>query len=217
MILESTLSPVVAPVIPTGNFWRVVMDTETTDPGQWGGASRVVHPSLIGYGFRQLPAVYRYSRSLEYYPSEYRVSELPLLEQYYRINNYDGLGAWRCENYLFGSANALYNVRNAENGRGFPDRQYLTMSNNTLKEVAWAADSKGRRYLKFETITPNTDVSQMTHESHPWLVHRYSVSSYDFRDMESYTTFNTPKGLVYFFLTSQEGYSYIPERFVRQA
>lgn len=164
-----------------------------------------------GSYFRYLPSVMRYSRTLEYFPGDYRVNETPLQNQYYRINGINGEEI--CEKYLFRDGNALYNA-DTEDGRGFPKRQYLTMSRNFLKPLGWETEGN-QRYLRFETVTPNSNVSQMTVLSHPWFIHRFDLVGHN--SSGTFHTWDTPKGNVYFFLSSAEGYAFIPERYVKEA
>jgi hypothetical protein len=159
--------------------------------------------------FTQLPSVMRFSPSPEYSPGDYRVNEEPLRFQYVRINDYDGNGLSRCTNYLWKDNTALYN------NKGFPYRQYLVMSRNLLKGIRWEENDKGR-FLKFETIRPTDLVSHMTVNSHPHLVHGFDLVGHN-SSKQTYHTWNTPRGLIYYFLTSVEGYGYIHERYVREA
>jgi len=189
-------------------FFQVVGDENLED---WGFMSRTL--SIVGMDgvplFNQLPSVMRFDKLPQPNGNDWRVNEEPLRDEYIQLNNYDGDGIRRCQNYLWKDNVALYN------NKGFPYRQYLVMSRNLLKGIKWEENDKGR-FLKFETLKPTDDVSQMTVNSHPHFVHRFDLVGHN-SEKKTYHTWNTPRGLVYYFLTSVEGYGYIPERYVREA
>lgn len=193
--------PSVAVPQPTG-LWQIVGDELLQD---WGFKSRtltITKPD--GTLFSQLPSVMRYAPKPEYAPGDYRVDETWLRDEYIRINNYDGDGLRRCENYLWKADTALYN------NQGFPKRQYLTMSRNVVQEIEWAG-----QYLKFKTLRPGNSTAGMTNATHPQYVHRFDLVGHN-AAKETYHTWNTPRGNVYYFLTSVEGFAFIHERFVRK-
>ena len=187
----------------TGEYYRVAGDEDIAD---WDFMSRTV---VVGDGqFDQLPSVMRYSPFMEYKPGDYRVDETPFKAAYIAINNYDGDGLRRCENYLWKSDTALYN------NQGFPKRQYLTMSGSLLKKIDWAKDVLGREYLKFETLKPTDNVAGMTYQTHPHFVHRFDLVFGHDHASTGHTP-NTPRGLVYYYLTSKEGFGFFPKRYVK--
>lgn len=198
--------------VPAGSYWQVVGDESLVD---WNYASRTIHPDLISYGFKQLPSVMRYSRTLEYKASDYRVDETRMQQAYYDLNNYDGNGVDRCENYLFRNANALYNS-DEPSGRGFPKRQYLTMSGNLLKEISWETNDKNQRFLRFQTLTPSSVLGGLAYSSHPWFVHRYDLVSWSDVQDKTLHTWVTNRQAVYYYLVSLEGFAFIHERYVRK-
>jgi len=194
----------------TTQYVRVVYDNESPD---WQYTSRT-NPAIPGHvELGQAPAVYRYSQIPEEQPGNWKVDEYSLKFFLYSLNNfntlgaYDGLGQQRCENYLFESDNALYNKF------GFPTRQFLTMSGNKLEVIEWVTEN-GVRYCKFRTLTPNSNVNEMTFRSHPQFVHLYTIVQ--LRDGVTITNAKIQgKGYVYFYLVSNNGFAFIPERNVK--
>lgn len=198
--------PAAAPV-PTANYYEVVGDESLPD---WNYQSRTLTVlKADGSLFNQLPSVMRYDKYPQPNVNDWRVDETWLRDEYIRINNYDGDGIRRCDNYLWKDDTALYN------NKGFPYRQYLTMSRNLLQEVEWVTAVGGARYLKFKTLQPGNSTLGMTNAMHPQYVHRFDLVGHK-ADGTTYHTWNTPRGFVYFFLTSVDGYAWLPERFVRK-
>lgn len=207
--LNITIHPAPEPPPPsTRSFWRVTGDEGCPD---WGFESRTltVRSPVTGELFNELPAVYGYSPEPAVKPNDYRVNEEPLRSAYVALNNYDGQGQVRCENYLWKDNTALYNKK------GFPERELLTMSGNLLEEIGWETWN-GQRYLKFHTLKPADNVSGMTYETHPWFVHRFTLVYWDALQEVTRYKFNTPRGLIYYYLTSLDGFGYMPERYVRR-
>lgn len=201
---------------PSANYWRIIYDSESA---KWEYKSRTLTVKRAdGSYFSQLPSVYGYSSVPDPGPDNYRVDETGMEDDYYRINDYNTAGQYdargrdRCENYLFGDSNALYNTSSPD-GRGFPKRELLTMSGNILRELEWITEN-GIRYLRFQTVKPEDDLHLFTHESHPHLVHQYKLVM-----VENDITVTKPvvnrEGYVFFFLTSKLGYAFIPESQVR--
>ena len=186
--------------------WEVAGDEALED---WSYQSRTLS-ILDEWGnpkFVQLPSVMRFDKQPVPNDNDWRVDETWLKADYIRINNYDGDGLRRCENYLWNDHNALYN------NQGFPRRQYLTMSRNVLQEIEWVTTLTGR-YLKFKTLRPGNSAAGMTHDTHPQYVHRFDLIGH--KDGMTYHTYQTPRGYVYFFLTSLEGFGWLPERYIRR-
>lgn len=204
--MESTLRFIQASN-PGVKLWRVIGDE---DSEEWGFKSRTLTVrNANGELFSQLPAVYGYSPDPDPKPDNYRVDETPLRDAYLAVNNYDGYGYRRCVNYLWKDDTALYN------GQGFPKRELLTMSNNVLEEMEWVVHN-GAHYLKFKTLRPADNVQGMTWETRPHLVHRFTLVSWDSIQEETrYTSFINQHRQIYYYLTSVQGYGFMPRRYVK--
>lgn len=189
--LPPTTPPVPAP-LPTG-LWIVRGDEELAE---FGYKSRT---AAEGWNYlRQTPSVFRFDKFPVQRPTEYRVDITPMREETYRIN---GGNRRMVDGYLFADGTALFNRT------GFPRLQYLTMSFNLLQGIAIESGC-----LKFRTLKPNADTSILTPQEHPWFVHRWDLVT--MRDGATVHV-NTPHGNVYWFLTTVDGYGYIPLRWVR--
>lgn len=187
-------------------LYQVAGDEHVSDWNYW---SRTLDPEFIAtHGMRLAPAVYGYSPEPVPSPSDYHVDEEPLRSAYLQINNYDGDGQRRCENYLWKDDTAIYN------GKGFPGRELITMSGNRLQGLEWVPVN-GRRYLKFKTLRPTDDVAGMTFESHPHFVHKFILVKWDEATGRTAYTDITPRGRIYFYLVSRDGEAYMPERYVQ--
>jgi len=210
LILQINITRAIVEPPPQPALWRVIDDNESPD---WSYRSRT-----ISNGLGQSPAVYGYSPTMQTTPNDFHVDESWLIEDYYKINNYnvngehDGLGMARCDNFLFKNDTALYNT-NA--GPGFPRRELLTMSRNILQEIGWETDDRDRRYLKFKTLRFGNNVVGMTRATHPQFVHQFTIV----QDRNGVTVTN-PKvnrdGYLYYYLVSRDGFAYMPERYVKR-
>lgn len=146
----------------------------------------------------QTPSVFRFDKNPVENNNDWRVDITPMDREIRRINNYnDAL----VDGYLYANATAMFN------GSGFPKQQYLTMSFNFLQGV------REGEYLKFFTLTPESNTTNMTYLTHPHLIHKWDIVT-----MRNNATIhvNTPKGDVFHFLVSREGSGYIPLRYVRK-
>jgi len=98
------------------------------------------------------------------------------------------------------------------NGTGWPMQAYLAMSGNKLRGE-FVGD-----WFRFDTLKPG-DVARargMTIETHPHLVHRFTCVTFDreTRTTKRIESTGTPRGQVYYFLVTKEGYGFIPKRHV---
>lgn len=198
------------PEVTRTKFVRVIYDYESPD---WDFKSRTLQMPLS-----QAPAVYRYSETPENAPGDWRVDESPFKYFLYSLNNYntngdyDGLGLYRCENFLFKDDTALYNKK------AFPQRQYLTMSGNKLEVIEWITVD-GERYCKFKTLKPGDTVQAMVSvdafEEFPQFVHRFNIVQ-----MRDGVTITNPLvnrgGYLHYYLVSRNGYGFMPARFVKE-
>lgn len=196
-VLSSVIS---APHPPENqNFYVVLGDEELA---RFNYRSRTEMPDW-GY-LPQTPSVFRFDKEPQE-PTEHRVDVTAQDAELRRLNLYDGKRA-RIE-YLYSAGTALFNRT------GFPKLQYLTMSFNVLEKIEVVNNSKGK-FLKFRTLVPNSNTSGMTHTSHPQFVHKLDIVTFD----NGFTNHvNTPHGDVFWFLTTKEGYGYIPMDVVRPA
>lgn len=192
-------------------LWQVIGDEDNPEFGNQSRTltvvKRILEDGTKEY-FDQLPAVYGYAWEPVPSPDNYRVNEEPLRIAYITLNNYDGDGYRRCVNYLFNDHSALYN------GKGFPYRELLTMSGNLLEEIEWIQYNSAQ-YLKFRTLKPTDDVSGMTLESHPQFVHAFRLVYWDKAQKKTKYTITTPRGRIFFYLVSPDGFGIIPGAHVR--
>jgi hypothetical protein len=193
------------------HFWVVAGDEDVID---WHYQSRTLDDVFQQtYPIRQAPAVYGYSPEPVQRPNDYRVDETPLRLSYYALNSYDTSGAWdglgqaRCDNFLFKDDTALYN------GKGFPGRELLTMSQNILQEIEWVTE-RGYRYLKFKTLRLDNSVGGMSYATHPQFVHRFNLVQWGGERTE-YVPKVSRGGYLYYYLISRDGYGYMPERYIK--
>jgi len=211
MTLPITITPQPSPQPSDSNFVRIVFDYECPD---WNFTSRTNRESNPGGpALGQAPAVYGYSPTPQDKPNDFHVYEEPLKFFYFSLNNfdvygeYDGLGKYRCESFLFKDNTALYNKE------GFPKRELLTMSGNKLEVIEWVTEN-GQRYCKFRTLTPSSNVNEMTFRSHPHFVHIFNIVQ--LRDERTITNPKVSRGgFLYYYLTSKDGFAFVPERFVK--
>lgn len=183
------------------DLWKVKGDEGLKD---WAFKSRTL--SILGEDgqprFTQLPSVMRFDKYAQPNTNDWRVNEEWLREDYLRVNNYDGDGQRRCENYLWKDDTALYN------NKGFPLRQYLVMSRNLLRGIAVETNKFGS-FLKFETLAPGE------HSEMPWFRHKFDLVCHN-KEGITYHTHMTPKGFVYYYVTSVDGYGFIPIEYVEK-
>ena len=188
---------------PVPSLWKILGDEYLAE---FNFMSRTAAPD---WAYLPLtPCVFRFSYKPEAEPTQYRVNMSELEQQHIRTNNYDGDGQKRCENYLFAGGTCYFN------GDTYPNMLYGFQANNIIRGLEWTV-FEGSRYLKFLTVKPTDNVSHMTYETHPWLVHRWDLISGRDKETTRHTNI-TPRGLVYNFLVSKEGYGFIPEKNVER-
>lgn len=149
----------------------------------------------IGVG-PQTPSVQKFEKTAVTPGNVWQVDISPLNGAIQKLNNYNV----KAINYLYSKSTALFN------NAGYPKQENLTMELNLLKPLEIVGN-----FLKFETIKPSTDVSGMTRASHPWFVHRFDIVCWnDSHIPKTYHKPNTPQGIIYYYLVTNEGYGYIP-------
>lgn len=157
------------------------------------------------WGFlAQTPSVFRFENKFfdvtKRDPTDFKVDISPLDAEIRRLNEHNEKKIAR----LFAKGTALFNS-------GFPKQGYLVMSSNILKEVEVVGG-----LLKFSTVTPQTDVSQFTRESHPWFVMRWDLVTLKKENGKTVTKHIIDKtGEIYWFLCTKEGTGFIPLRWVK--
>lgn len=149
------------------------------------------------------PSVVRFYKEMRDKSGDFRVDISPMLQAYMDLNHEFSIEDNKTR-YFFGSTTALFNTT------GYPKQMYTTMQLNKLKGTILS-----NSWLKFETLTPQSNVTGMTHESHPWFIHRFDLVCY--RDKQTYHKPSTPQGVIDYFLVTVEGFAFIPLRYVREA
>jgi hypothetical protein len=182
-------------------LWQVRGDEELAEHNYM---SRSAAPDW-GY-LIQTPSVFRFEDKwfnvTRRNPTDYKVDISPLDAEIRRLNEYHPQKMAR----LYSTGTALFNS-------GWPKQGYLVMSGNVLREIE-VIDG----LLKFSTITPQTDVSDITRETHPWFVMRWDLVTYDKLEGGQIITKHVidKTGEIYWFLCSAAGYGYIPLKWVRR-
>lgn len=195
------------PEIPPPNtgiaLWQIRGDEELAE---FQYKSRT-DPDSGWTGFKCTPSVFRFYKAPIEKQGDFRVDISPLLTQYMRINGAAQFDSPKL-NYLFASNSAIFNTRIGDSG--YPRQMYITMSGNLFEgELV-----EGGKWLKFKTLTPQSDASGMTKESHPQFVHHFDLVCYI--DKKTGHSQMTPQGLVQYLLTTVEGVGYIAARYVRK-
>jgi hypothetical protein len=188
----------------SGALWRVLGDEELS---RFNYQSRTLLPS---WGFlKQTPSVFKFNA----FPrmgadgivkDVYRADISAFREDIFRVNNWTERVNHAA--YLFSGGTALFN------GDTYPLQQYLTMSFNVLEEMGIE-----NGMLKFKTLTPDSDTSRLTPETHPQFVHKWDIVSAKKIDGKWITNHvETPHGKMWWFICSNEGFGYIPLEFVKK-
>ena len=141
------------------------------------------------------PSVFRFDKQPIEPKNDYRVDISPL-DGSIRALNDDS----KKVDYLYADNTALYN------STGYPKQAYITMSGNMLLE-----DGIEGNYLRFKTITPNSETLGLSHVKTPWFVHRFDIVCFtkDGATYHTHTINNNIKDVDYFLVT-KEGVGYIP-------
>lgn len=186
----------VTSIVPTSGLWRVRRDDEIEE---FNFMSRTMAPDydVDTFGI-QTPAVFRYYPVAKEDAGDFRTNVSTLESLFLALNgwSYDKF------RYLTGNKTAQFN------GQGWPQMAYILMSNNYLM-----GDIVGD-FLRFQTLTINSDFEGMNHNTHPEFIHLFSIVG--FRYGSTYVTNNTPQGYISYPLMSKEGVCYIPKRLVIQ-
>lgn len=204
--LEFVVAPDPLPSEPDG-LWTVRGDEELL---RFGFASRTA-----GLGedkdwdyLPQSPSVFRYNNQPRKDKKDGKVKDLYRADisrfrgDILRIHNWNEKDDKAKLAYLFSGGTALFN------GNSYPRQQYLVMSFNKLELLEVTGD-----WLKFKTVKPTDSISHMTPATHPQFIHKWDIVT--MRDGETIHV-DTPHGVMYYVLCSNEGYGYIPMEFVRK-
>lgn len=157
-----------------------------------------------GYVGPCTPSVVRFYPEPREKSGDYRVDITRLLGAYLHLNNEISVRDPKTR-YLFADDTAIFN------GTGYPMQMYTTMQGNRLSVL-----SELNGWIKFETLTPASNVAGLSYASAPWFVHRFDLVCYD-KD-ERPTTWhkpNTPQGVIDYFLVTKEGYGYVQKSVVQ--
>jgi hypothetical protein len=128
--------------------------------------------------------------------NDYRVDISPLDGSIRALNQQDP----KKYGYLYKDNTALYN------STGYPKQAYITMSRNILLE-----DRIEGNFLRFQTITPNSQTFGLSYKNTPWFVHRFDIVCWT-RDKTTYHTSIINENIrdIDYYLVTNEGYGYIP-------
>lgn len=156
--------------------------------------------------YKCTPAIFRfypYSHPTKEDLGDFRVNISPLLPAYLALNGENDTDDPKTR-YLFNPGTALFN------DKGYPMQMYGTMSGNELR---------GERvgdWFRMETLKPGSNVAGMTHATHPHFVHKFYLVCWD---SERERTYHKPVKYgwdIFYYLVSNEGYGYIPHRYVKE-
>ena len=181
---------------------RVVWDDENPD---WDFKSRTLTESLAT---PNPPAVNRFYPIIKEDAGDFRVNmERPYDWKQAIIDlNGGGLEGYRRWAYLTGDARATYNTT------GWPMQAYLVFSGNELE------GERVGEWFRFETLKPSdlTRVGGWTIQTHPHLIHRFTCVGWDqsTQTTKHIESTGTPRGQVYSYVVTKEGYGYIPWRHI---
>lgn len=176
------------------------------------------HPDNNWKGTRFTPSVVRFYPVMREYAGDFRVDISPLQQHFFRINNIDSMDDGAAH-YHFAPGRAMFN------NTGYPRQAYLVMQGNYV-----SGEQVNNLWLKFETVKPTDNVSDLTPETHPHLIHHWDQVGIVRRTVTTIKrgrtvkrdqwvtthTIVTPHGRVYYFLATREGHAYIPLLNVRR-
>jgi hypothetical protein len=181
---------------PQPRRWQVRGDEELKE---WNYQSRTNHPSWK-QPYACTPSVYRFYRDPIDKQGDFRVDISPLRAAIVDLNG----GDMQKVEYLFNSGTGIFNTT------GYPMQAYTTMSGNEL------IGERVGDFLRFETLTPASNVAGMTISSHPYFVHRFDLVCWSARTKETYHKPVRWGWEVYWFLVTAEGFAWMPLRHVRE-
>lgn len=154
--------------------------------------------------YRCPPSVVRFYKAPIDKQGDFRVDISSMLNAYLALNNENEITDPKTR-YFFGVRTALFNTT------GYPKQMYTTMQLNKLRGFYVS-----KNWFMFETLKPTSNVTGMTYNTHPWLIHRFDLVCSKKVDDKwlTYHKPNTPQGIIYYFLVTVEGFAYIPARYV---
>ncbi len=196
----NTVPPVVVPPPASSQLYTVKGDEELEYKGN-DFLNYKSRTQLEGWSYGAVtPSVFRFGKFPAQSPTEYFVNISAMDNDLKRINEYRQDEA---------RINRLYSPGTAVmNRHGFPYLQYLVMSGCQLEPIEIVENC-----LKFKTLLPESNVSQMTYQTHPQFVMRWDLVTY--RNGETLHVIDR-KGEIYWFLVTKEGHGYIPLEWVRE-
>lgn len=184
------------------NLWQVRGDEELAE---FHHESRTSPTNGAGK-FPCTPSVFRFFPTAREDAGDFRVNVLPLQSAFLALNGEDSMEDPKAR-YFTLPTTGLYN------NSGYPHQAYVTTSRNYL-----AGEVIGN-WLRFVTLTPHSDVAGMTFDTHPHYVHRFDLVCWDRLPDGTYTTkhkWTTPQGIIDYYLCTDEGFAFIPLRYVRK-
>lgn len=153
--------------------------------------------------YKCTPSVFRFYKQPIEQQGDFRVDITPMRHALLWVNG----GDERKLDYLFNPGTCLFN------DKGYPMQMYGTMSGNEV-----LIDRRQGDWLRITTLTPDDyrAARTMTHETFPWLVHKFDLVCWDRIDKKTYHHSNTPRGTVYYYIVTNEGFAWIHSRYVRE-
>lgn len=180
-----------------GNLWQVRGDEELDEFHKESRTS-----PTNGFGkFPCTPSVFRFFPVPREDAGDFRVNVLSLERAFLALNGEDSMEDPKAR-YFTQLTTGLYN------NSGYPNQAYITTSRNKLRGV------EEGKFLWFETLTPASNVEGMTFETHPHFVHKFDLVCW--KDEATHHKFATPQGEICYYLVTEEGFAYIPLKYVRQ-
>lgn len=180
--------------------FRLAWDDEILD---YGYKCRTQSPGFVGPD--NPPAVLRFYPEMRENSGDYRVNLSIPVDWQQTIIAMNG-GDARKFFYLVDPSRAQFNTT------GWPKMAYLGMSGNELR------GERIGEWFCFDTLTPaDADRARnWTIQSHPQFVHRFTCVTWDAasKTTRHILSTGTPRGDVFYPLTTREGYAFIPWRYV---
>lgn len=189
-----------APVMGDETVHVIRGDEELAEYGFQSRTSPRNETNTINY--RCTPSIFRLMKLPIEQQGDFRVDISPMRSALLALNG----GDERKLDYLFNPGTALFN------DKGYPKQMYGTMSRNRVKVIGRHGD-----WLKIQTLTPVMNVGGMTHKHYPEFVHKFDLVCWSREDSRTYHHHNTPRGIIYYYLVTNEGFAWIPARYVREA
>jgi len=151
------------------------------------------------------PSVVRFYKAMIDNQGDFRVDISPMLSDYIKLNGEDEITDPKTR-YFFGIRTALFNTT------GYPKQMYTTMQLNKLR-----GRYIGKEWFMFETLKPSSNVAGMSYDTHPWFIHRFDLVCAKRVEgvWKTHHKPNTPQGIIDYFLVTNEGFAYIPAKYVK--